>query len=94
MFTQKKVAAGDKWNPDSKRWQLPYREVVALGLEEWIEQDPKWLYIGKSISGTRQQKMSTNRKTVFLLVGKTTSFSYMWTFFPKYRHAKNGKLGS
>ncbi len=30
-------AAGGKWKRDSKRWELLYREAVALGLEERIE---------------------------------------------------------
>jgi len=29
-------SAGGKWNQTSKRWELPYREVVALGLIERI----------------------------------------------------------
>jgi hypothetical protein len=27
-------AAGGKWNPQKRVWELPYREVQALGLEE------------------------------------------------------------
>ena len=30
-------AAGGKWNRNSRRWEIPYREAVALGLEERID---------------------------------------------------------
>jgi hypothetical protein len=33
----KNAAAGGNCNRNSKRWQLPYREAVALGLEERID---------------------------------------------------------
>ena len=32
-------AAGGKWNRNSGRWEIPYREAAALGLEERVEGD-------------------------------------------------------
>jgi len=29
-------AAGGRWDKKSKYWELPYREVIALGLEDRI----------------------------------------------------------
>lgn len=31
--------AGGKWNKKNKRWQLPYRKVIALGLNDRIITD-------------------------------------------------------
>lgn len=32
-------AAGGKWNPNTKLWELPYKEAVALGLENRIAKE-------------------------------------------------------
>jgi hypothetical protein len=41
----------------------------------------KCLHIGKVIHENRHPKMSTNRKSFFLLIGKTDFFLYIDTFF-------------
>lgn len=32
-------AAGGKWNPNTKLWELPYKEALALGLENRIAKE-------------------------------------------------------
>jgi hypothetical protein len=56
-------AAGGKWNPRDVVWELPYGQVVALGLADRIVSQAKAREIGVPlhIDGSRREDTSTSR---------------------------------
>ncbi len=42
-------AAGGRWNSKKKVWELPYREIVSLGLEDRIVYDYKVSYMRNNL---------------------------------------------